>query len=64
MAADDVKHATAEGTNAGGDEVEVTSSGDAGKAATKEADAQSIIADQVEKARAAMHAAQTKPKDD
>src|ERR687889_1918630 len=54
MAADDVKQATAEGTNTGGDEVEVTSSGDAGKAATKEADAQSIIADQVEKARAAM----------
>src|SRR5919202_1238985 len=54
MAADDVKQATAEGTNAGGDEVEVTSSGDAGKAATKEADAQSIIADLVEKARAAM----------
>src|SRR5919112_589562 len=54
MAADDVKQAAAEGTNAGGDEVEVTSSGDAGKAATKEADAQSIIADLVEKARAAM----------
>src|SRR5215212_10164518 len=54
MAADDVKQATAEGTNTGGDEVEVTSSGDAGKAATKEADAQSIIADLVEKARAAM----------
>jgi sulfoacetaldehyde dehydrogenase len=54
MGADDVKQATAEGTNAGGDEIEVTSSGDAGKAATKEADAQSIIADLVEKARAAM----------
>lgn len=45
---------TAEGTNAGGDELEAASVKDPGAVAVKEADAASVIADLVGKARSAM----------
>ena len=51
MDAEKIREVTAEGTNAGGDELEAAS---AGKAATKEAEAPQVIAGLVEKARTAM----------
>ena len=51
MGAEKTREVTAEGTNAGGDELEAAS---AGKAATKVAEASQVIAGLVEKARAAM----------
>ncbi len=51
MGAEKIKEVTAEGTNAGGDELEAKS---VGKAATKEAEVPEVIAGLIEKARAAM----------
>lgn len=49
-----VSDVTAEGTNAGGDELEAKGTEDATGAAVREADASSIIADLISRARAAM----------
>jgi sulfoacetaldehyde dehydrogenase len=55
MEAENTEQVTAEGTNAGGDEIGTAGARDADGLATKEADATSIIAELVDKARAAMN---------
>src|SRR5215210_8501579 len=54
MEVKNTEQVTAEGTDAGGDEIGAAGKKDTDEIATKEADAQSTIADLVEKARAAM----------
>ena len=56
MEAQNTEQVTAEGTNAGGDEIEAADVKDANRVMTKEADATSVIAELVSKARAAMDA--------
>ena len=54
MEVKNTEQVTAEGTNAGGDEIEAAGKKDTDGIATKEADATTIIAELVDKARAAM----------
>ncbi|MDQ3864620.1 MAG: hypothetical protein M3317_14205, partial [Actinomycetota bacterium] len=54
MEARSTDEVTAEGTNAGGDEIGAAGAGDVNGVATKEANVTSIVAELVERARAAM----------
>jgi sulfoacetaldehyde dehydrogenase len=56
MGARDIEEVTAEGTNAGGDEIEAAGTKHTDKVTTREADAPGIIADLIGKARVAMDA--------